>query len=268
MTDDLLRQLDAARERVRAALADAPALAAFPAGLERLARERSIGASPSPSEVARRIDHTLLRADATRADVLRLCDEARAHTFASVCVNSSWVPACVERLAGSGVMTICVVGFPLGAASMAGKAAETAAAVAAGAEEIDTVVPLGLLKGGELAAVAADLRAVTVAAAGRPVKVILETHLLDTAQKIEACLLAVHAGATFVKTSTGFSGGAATADDVALLRAVVGPELGVKASGGVRTLDDARRMLAAGADRIGASASVAIATGAVGGGGY
>jgi deoxyribose-phosphate aldolase len=218
--------------------------------------------------VAGRIDHTLLKPDATRAELVKLCEEARQHGFASVCVNTTWVPLCVELLKGSKVMTICVVGFPLGAATTHAKCAETREAIANGAAEIDMVVNIGRLKSGELDAVFDDIHAVVLAAAGRPVKVILETHLLSRDQKIAACTLSKAAGAAFVKTSTGFSGGGATEDDIRLMRAVVGPDMGVKASGGVRSAEDAARMLAAGATRLGASASVAIVTGGAGKGSY
>lgn len=211
--------------------------------------------------IARLIDHTLLKPDATRAELVKLCQEAATHKFASVCINTMWVPLAFELLKGSGVMTICVVGFPLGAATSRAKAAETREAIQNGAAEIDMVVNLGLLKGGDHDAVYDDIRAVVEAAQGRPVKVILETHLLTRDQKVAACALSRAAGAAFVKTSTGFSGGGATAEDIALMRAVVGPDMGVKASGGVRTADDARKMVAAGASRLGASASVAIVTG-------
>ncbi|MFZ5481936.1 MAG: deoxyribose-phosphate aldolase [Myxococcota bacterium] len=220
------------------------------------------------AHVARRIDHTLLKPEATRADLVKLCTEARQYSFASVCVNTTWVPLCKELLKGSPVMTICVVGFPLGAATSRAKAAETREAIANGADEIDMVVNIGLLKSGEHDRVFDDVRAVVEAAAGRPVKVILETHVLTREEKIAACAISKAAGAAFVKTSTGFSGGGATVEDIALMRAVVGPDMGVKASGGVRTADDARKMLAAGADRLGASASVAIVTGGVGKGAY
>ena len=218
--------------------------------------------------VAGKIDHTLLKPDATRAELVTLCGEARTHGFASVCVNTTWIPLCVELLKGSKVMAICVVGFPLGAATSRAKAEETREAIANGAAEIDMVVNIGLLKSGEHDAVMRDIRAVVDAAQGRPVKVILETHLLTREQKIAACALSKAAGAAFVKTSTGFSGGGATAEDIALMRAVVGPDMGVKASGGVRTAADAAKMIAAGANRLGASASVAIVTGGKGTGGY
>jgi len=224
--------------------------------------------APTDRSIASRIDHTLLKPDATRAELVKLCEEARTHGFASVCVNTTWIPLCVKLLEGSKVMAICVVGFPLGAATSRAKAEQTREAIANGASEIDMVVNIGLLKSQEHDAVLRDIKAVVDAASGRPVKVILETHLLTREQKIAACALSKAAGAAFVKTSTGFSGGGATAEDVALMRAVVGPDMGVKASGGVRTADDARKMIAAGADRLGASASVAIVTGGRGAGGY
>jgi deoxyribose-phosphate aldolase len=222
----------------------------------------------NPGAVAKFIDHTLLKPDATRADLVKLCEEARTHRFASVCINTTWVTLCVELLKGSGVMTICVVGFPLGAATSRAKAAETREAIANGAAEIDMVVNIGLLKSGEHDKVFDDIRAVVDAASGRPVKVILETHMLSRDEKIAACAISRAAGAAFVKTSTGFSGGGATVEDIRLMRSVVGPDMGVKASGGVRTVEDARNMVAAGANRLGASASVAIVTGGAGKGGY
>lgn len=236
-------------------------------GADRIGTDGSVGQVSGPG-IARLIDHTLLKPDATRAELVKLCEEARTHRFASVCINTTWVTLAVELLKGSGVMTICVVGFPLGAATSRAKAAETREAIQNGAAEIDMVVNLGLLKGGDHDAVYDDIRAVVDAAQGRPVKVILETHLLTREQKIAACALSKAAGAAFVKTSTGFSGGGATAEDIALMRSVVGPDMGVKASGGVRTADDARKMVAAGANRLGASASVAIVTGGKGAGGY
>ena len=218
-------------------------------------RVQAVRTSP---DLAGRIDHTLLAADATRDDVERICAEALMHGFASVCVNSRWVPLVHALLAGSDVMTCCVVGFPLGAMAAEVKAAETWVAVRDGADEIDMVIDVGDLKAGDLAAVLADIEAVVEAADGVPVKAIIETCLLTDDEKVLACLLAMRAGASYVKTSTGFSKSGATAADVALMREVVGDQLGVKASGGVRTHDDAIAMLEAGADRIGASASVAI----------
>ena len=211
--------------------------------------------------LAGRIDHTILGPATTAADVRRICAEAREHGFASVCVNSRWVPLVSAELDGSGVLTCSVVGFPLGAMATVAKAAEAACAVKAGADELDMVISVGDLKGGDLRAVFDDIRAVVIAAAGRPVKVIIETCLLDDEEKAIACELAARAGASYVKTSTGMSTGGATEADVTLMRAVVGDELGVKASGGIRTTQDASAMLAAGADRIGASGSIAIATG-------
>jgi len=207
------------------------------------------------------IDHTLLRADATASDIRKLCAEARQHNFASVCVNPYWVSIAARELAGSAVKVCAVVGFPLGASATTIKAAETREAMAHGASEIDMVINIGELRGGNLDAVRDDIRAVVDAAhAGRAiVKVILETALLTDDQKTAACLLAKDAGAEFVKTSTGFSTAGATVHDVELMRVAVGPEMGVKASGGIRTLEDLKSMLAAGATRIGASASVKIA---------
>ena len=208
------------------------------------------------------IDHTILKADAKATDVERLCREAAEYGFASVCVNSCHVPLVRERLNGTGVKTCCVVGFPLGAMSTKGKAAETAAAVAGGAEEIDMVLNIGAMKDGAFDTVREDIRAVVAAAHPKAlVKVILETCLLTDAEKRTACRLAVEAGADFVKTSTGFSTGGATIEDVALMKEAVAGHAKVKASGGIRTREDALRMIAAGADRIGTSAGVRIVQG-------
>ncbi|MGO9614787.1 MAG: deoxyribose-phosphate aldolase [Bryobacteraceae bacterium] len=206
------------------------------------------------------IDHTILKPEATRDDVLKICREARKYGFASVCVNPYWVPLVRGELAGSTVKVCTVVGFPLGATSTEAKVAETAAAVRAGAEEIDMVINIGALRSGDQEVVEQDIRQVVETAhrAGAIVKVILETALLDDPQKAVACTLAKKAGADFVKTSTGFSTSGATAHDVALMREVVGPGMGVKAAGGIRTLSDLRAMTAAGATRIGASASIKI----------
>ncbi len=212
----------------------------------------------NPGELAKCIDHTLLKPDASEDAVRRLCAEAREFGFASVCVNGSFTELVARELKGSGVKTCVVVGFPLGAGTSAAKAFETADAVSRGAEEIDMVLSVGRLRFGETAAVREDIRAVVQAAEGALVKVILETCLLTDEQKELACRLAEEAGAHFVKTSTGFSTGGATVEDVALMRRVVGDRLGVKASGGIRTREDAERMIAAGASRIGASASVTI----------
>ncbi len=216
--------------------------------------------SYSAPSIASLIDHTLLKADATRADILDLCRQARDHNFASVCVNAYWVPLASAELAASPVKVCTVVGFPLGATSTAAKVAETEAAIASGAQEIDMVQNIGALRGGDHAAVQHDIEAVVTTSHrhGAIVKVILETALLDDDQKIAACLLAKAAGADFVKTSTGFGPSGASVHDVELMRRTVGPEMGVKASGGIRTLDDFNKMVAAGASRIGASASVKI----------
>ena len=210
--------------------------------------------------IAALIDHTILKADATRADVLKVCREARQYGFASVCVNPFWVPLVRSELAGTQVKVCTVVGFPLGATSTESKASEAAIAVRNGAQEVDMVINVGALKSGEHDAVKADIAAVVKAShsGGAIVKVILETSLLDDTEKAIACVLAKEAGADFVKTSTGFSTAGATAHDIALMRQAVGPELGVKASGGIRSLQDLNTMTAAGATRIGASASVKI----------
>ncbi|MFC0406941.1 deoxyribose-phosphate aldolase [Roseomonas elaeocarpi] len=208
------------------------------------------------------IDHTLLKPDATAAELRRWCDEAREHRFCSVCVNPVNVATVAAALEGSGVKTCSVVGFPLGAALPEIKAAETAAAVRDGADEIDMVINIGALKDGQLDAVRDDIAAVRAACRGQVLKVIIETCLLTDEEKRTACRLAVEAGADFVKTSTGFSTGGATVADIALMREVVGPALGVKASGGVRSWDAAQALIAAGATRIGASSGVALVTGA------
>jgi len=210
--------------------------------------------------IARLIDHTLLRADATRDEIGKLCREARKYEFASVCVNPYWVSLVAAELAGSPVKVCTVVGFPLGATTTESKVAETEIALRVGAQEIDMVINVGALRSGDLETVRQDIHAVAEAThrAGAILKVILETALLDDNQKATASTLAKLAGADFVKTSTGFGPGGATAHDVALMRMVVGPEMGIKASGGIRTLEDLQKMAAAGATRIGASASVKI----------
>ena len=210
--------------------------------------------------IAALIDHTILKPEATRADVLKVCSEARQYNFASVCVNPYWVPLVRAELTGSPVKDCTVVGFPLGATSTEAKVAEAAAAVRAGAQEIDMVINVGALRSGDHEAVKLDIQQVVKVSheAGAIVKVILETALLDDNQKAVASTLCKLAGADFVKTSTGFGPSGATAHDIALMRQVVGPKMGVKASGGIRTLHDLQTMTAAGASRIGASASVKI----------
>ncbi|HET7225786.1 MAG TPA: deoxyribose-phosphate aldolase [Candidatus Eisenbacteria bacterium] len=211
------------------------------------------------------IDHTLLKPDATREEIEKLCREAAEYCFASVCVNPNWVPLCRELLHGTGVKVCTVIGFPLGAHAPDVKAYEARRAVQQGAEEVDMVINIGALKSRDYALVEQDIRAVVQAVGpGIIVKVILETSLLTRDEKVMGCTLAKAAGADFVKTSTGFSGGGATVEDVKLMRETVGPELGVKASGGVRTQEDARAMIAAGATRLGASAGVKIVRGEAG----
>lgn len=219
-----------------------------------------IGMEAPPSDLAGAIDHTLLKPDARREELERLCDEAARYKFASVCVNPSWVRLCKTLLSGTGVKVATVIGFPLGATSTAAKEAEAHEAVAAGADELDMVINVGALKGGDLSRVLDDIKAVVRAAQGRVVKVILETALLTDEEKVKACELSRDAGAQFVKTSTGFGPGGATVHDVELMRRVVGPHLGVKASGGVRDHETAARMVAAGASRLGTSSSIAIVT--------
>jgi len=228
------------------------------AGADRVsASERLTKIDPT---IAALIDHTILKPEATRADVAKVCQEARQYNFASVCVNPYWVPLVRAELAGSPVKVCTVVGFPLGATSTEAKVAEAAAAVRAGAQEVDMVINVGALRSGDHEAVKLDIaQVVKVSHEARAiVKVILETALLDDNQKAVACTLSKLAGADFVKTSTGFGPSGATAHDIALIRSVVGPEMGVKASGGIRTLHDLHTMTAAGATRIGASASVKI----------
>lgn len=212
-------------------------------------------------ELNRYIDHTLLKPAATRADIAKLCAEAKEYRFASVCVNSAHIAEVAAALAGTDVAPCCVIGFPLGAMETEAKAHEAARAAALGAKEIDMVMDIGAAKEGDFARVEADIAAVVSAIQGRAkLKVILECCLLTDEEKTAACLAAKRAGADFVKTSTGFSTGGATEHDVALMRAAVGDDMGVKASGGIRTQEDALRMIAAGASRIGASAGIAIVT--------
>jgi len=211
-------------------------------------------------EIAALIDHTLLKPQATGADIRRLCQEARRYEFATVCVNPYWVSLAAAEVAGSPVRVAAVAGFPLGANTTAIKVAETEAVMAAGAHEVDMVLNIGELCAGNLEAVRADVTAVVSAAHARGalVKVILETALLSDDQKIAACAICKQAGADFVKTSTGFATHGATVHDVDLMRRAVGRDTGVKASGGIRTLEDLEAMRAAGANRIGTSAGVQI----------
>ncbi|WP_123041231.1 deoxyribose-phosphate aldolase [Cohnella candidum] len=219
----------------------------------------------SGNHFAKMIDHTLLSAFSKKDDVLRLCDEARKYGFATVCVNPYWIPTAVQALAGSGVGIATVVGFPLGASRTEVKALEARDAVAVGATEVDMVLNVGALKSGDREAVLNDVKAVVEACSGKAaVKVIIETCYLTDEEKREASLISKEAGADFVKTSTGFGTGGATVEDIALIRSVVGPEMGIKASGGVRDPEFAAKLVEAGATRLGASASVAIVTGGKG----
>lgn len=231
------------------------------AGADRLSS--TLGAIPQDLNLAGMIDHTLLKPDATPDQIAQLCFEARKYNFASVCVNPAWVPLCAELLKGTSVKVCTVIGFPLGATAAEVKAFETTNAINQGATEIDMVINIGALKARDLDLAAKDIRGVVLAAHSRNVlvKVIIETALLTDEEKVIACLLSKEAEADFVKTSTGFSGGGATVNDIALMRRVVGPEMGVKASGGVRTYEDAESMVKAGATRIGASAGVKIIQG-------
>jgi len=217
-------------------------------------------------DLAAIIDHTLLKPDATAREIEQLCAEALKFSFASVCINPGYVPLCARLCKGSDVNVCTVIGFPLGATSTPAKAFEAEQAVRDGAQELDMVIHVGMLKSGELGYVESDIAAVarTARRARALCKVIIETGLLTDEEKIKACILAKRAGADFVKTSTGFAKGGATAGDVALMRRVVGSAMGVKASGGVRSREDALAMVASGADRIGASASVKIVSGDAG----
>lgn len=228
------------------------------AGADRLSASDTL--TGIDQSIAASIDHTMLRPDATAADIRKLSREARKYSFASVCVNPYWVPLVAAELSGSPVKVCTVVGFPLGANATATKVAETESAIRQGAQEIDMVINIGELRGGNFEAARQDIKAVVDAAhhGGAIVKVILETALLDDNQKAIACTLAKLAGAEFVKTSTGFGPHGATVHDVALMRQAVGADMGVKASGGIKTLEDLKNMAAAGATRIGASASVKI----------
>lgn len=208
--------------------------------------------------IASMIDHTLLKPEATPAQVEKLCAEAAEYHFASVCVNPVYIPLAARLLDGTGVKVCCVVGFPLGAIAPEQKAAEAASCAAMGAEELDMVIRVGAAKAGDWALVQRDIAGVVKAAAGRTVKVIIETCLLTDEEKVKACEAAKAAGADFVKTSTGFSTGGATTHDIALMRKTVGPEMGVKASGGIRDYATAMAMIEAGANRIGASAGIEI----------
>lgn len=217
-----------------------------------------LGVDYIPTDLAGYIDHTLLKPEATEEQIRQLCAEAAEFGFASVCVNPTWAPLAARLLAGAGPMVATVIGFPLGATLPDVKAYETRRAREEGASEFDMVINIGALKSKNFRLVEQDIAGVVAAAQGDTVKVIIETALLTDEEKVEACVIAKAAGADFVKTSTGFASKGATAEDVALMRRVVGADMGVKASGGIRSAQDAQAMIAAGATRIGASAGVKI----------
>ncbi|MCU6482353.1 deoxyribose-phosphate aldolase [Arthrobacter sp. A2-55] len=231
-------------------------------------------ASSTPQDastgLAAYIDHTLLKPEASEADILQLCKEAAEHHFKSVCVNPLWVETAKRALRGTGVLTCAVVGFPLGANNTDVKVFEARGATMDGADEVDMVINIAAARALDKETLVNDISAVAEVVHGEEslLKVIIETSLLSDAEKVLACQAAVEAGADYVKTSTGFNGGGATAQDVALMRQTVGPNIGVKASGGVRSREKAEEMIAAGATRIGTSSGIAIVTGAQGTGSY
>jgi deoxyribose-phosphate aldolase len=234
------------------------------------AGQRGAATDSAPGNIASYIDHTLLKPEASEADILKVCAEAAEYHFKSVCVNPLWVKTVKTALKGSGVLTCSVIGFPLGATPTDVKTFEARGAVLDGADEIDMVINIAAARAGDKGALVEDISAVAEAvhASQAILKVIIETSLLTGDQKVLACQAAVEAGADFVKTSTGFNGGGATAEDIALMRRTVGPVLGVKASGGIRSLADAQAMITAGATRIGASSGIAIVKGEQGSAGY
>jgi len=217
----------------------------------------------SATELARYIDHTLLKPEAIQPQFDQLCNEALQYKFMSVCVNSSWVPYVAKKLRGTGIKICSVIGFPLGEMDTRSKAFETRSAISSGADEIDMVINVGALKSRNLKLVEEDIRAIKRACRSNTIlKVIIETHLLTEEEKVLACEISKKADADYVKTCTGFLGGGATVPDIALMRAVVGPKLGVKASGGIKDFGQAVALINAGASRLGCGASVAIITGA------
>lgn len=232
-------------------------------GAQRIAAGPGIGDELENKDIAKMIDHTLLKPEATPEDITQLCEEAKTYGFASVCINPGYVPLCNDLLKDSKVKVCTVIGFPLGAATTKSKRYEAEEALNNGAEEIDMVINIGRLKSGDYDYVFNDINQVVLAAKMKNAicKVIIETALLTDEEKVKACLIAKKAKADFVKTSTGFSKGGATASDVALMKFVVGSAVGVKASGGVHSLEEARQMIHSGASRIGASASIKIVSG-------
>jgi len=232
-------------------------------GADRIAAGLGIGDAINDLSLARKIDHTLLKPEATPEEIKKLCEEARKYNFASVCIMPCYVALCSSLLKGTDVKVCTVIGFPLGATTTEVKRFEAEQAIFNGAQEIDMVINIGQLKQGNFDYIFYDINQVVLAAKKNRVvsKVILETALLSDSEKVKACIIAKNAGADFVKTSTGFSKGGATVGDIALMKYVVGSAVGVKASGGIRSREDAEKMIASGADRIGASASVAIIKG-------
>jgi len=230
-------------------------------GADRIGSKTGIDGAKIDVKMASMIDHTILKPDATREQLIKVCEEAKEFGFATVCVNSSNIPLVARQLKGSNVKPIAVVGFPLGAATSQAKAFEAKEAIRAGAQEIDMVINIGAIKSKDYKTVYEDIKSVVDASKPYKVKVIIETSQLDEEEKVISCALSKTAGAAFVKTSTGFQGGGATVEDIQLMRRVVGQDMEVKASGGIRTKEDAQKMIEAGADRIGASASVSIVTG-------
>ena len=225
----------------------------------------SSGSSGTGMNIARYLDDTLLKADATPEQIIKICKEAKEYKCASVCVNSGYVPLVSRELSGSGVKTCCVIGFPLGACTTEAKVQETIDSIKKGADEVDMVINVGMAKAGNWKYVKQDIDEVVIAARGKAlVKVIIEACLLTDEEKVKVCAIAKMSGADFVKTSTGFSTGGATVEDVRLMRQTVGPDMGVKASGGVRDYKAAMAMIEAGANRIGTSSAAAIVKGAAG----
>ncbi len=230
-------------------------------GADRIGTKSGIKGEKITDTLAKKIDHTMLKPDASKEQLIKLCEEAREYKFATVCVNSANIPLVARLLNGSDVKPIAVVGFPLGAGSSQSKAFEAKEAIRAGAREIDMVINIGALKSKAYKLVYNDIKTVVEASRPHKVKVIIETAQLTDEEKVIACALSKTAEAAFVKTSTGFGGGGATIEDIQLMRRIVGSDMEVKASGGIRTQEDAKKMIKAGADRVGASASVAIVTG-------
>lgn len=230
-------------------------------GADRIGTKTGINGNKLGNDLAGKIDHTMLKPDASKEQLTKLCKEAMEYNFATVCVNSANIPLVARLLKGSSVKPIAVVGFPLGAGSSQSKAFEAKEAINAGAKEIDMVINIGALKSKAYKLVYNDIKTVVDASRPHKVKVIIETAQLTDEEKVIACALSKTAEAAFVKTSTGFGGGGATAEDIELMRRIVGADMEVKASGGIRTQEDAKKMIKAGADRVGASASVSIVTG-------